>query len=209
MNPWIDISLSIDGCMAPWPGDVGYRRVVQREAGVQVSDIHLSAHYGTHMDGQNHYFAGQPGVDALPLDCCVGPAYLLDLRGMGRVELGESAFAGKIPAGVQRLLIRTDNEGVVYGKEFCADFAALSLDGAQFLLQMGVRLIGIDALSVGSVCGGDMVHRCLLASSEVVVLEGITLKHLAQGWYDLVALPLRLYGADGAPARAIVRRRNE
>lgn len=187
----LDISVPVSPGMVTWPGDppVELERVESIAAGApaNVSRLSLSVHAGTHVDAPLHFLDGGVAADALPLDALVGPAAVVDARAVEGC-LDAAALAGLAPpAGAERLLFRT-HESV-----------ALDESGARALVERGVRLVGIDGLSIGD----EGAHRALLGAG-VVVLEGLDLSSADPGDYQLVCAPLRLAGADGAPARALL-----
>lgn len=205
---WIDVSVPIHGGMVHWPGDPGVsvERVQDLSRGddANVSALSLGAHSGTHVDAPVHYVAGAAGVDAIELDALVGPARILEI-GAPEVIAAED-LAGHGPRRGERLLLRTRNSGRAWRDDgFLADFVHLSPAAARLLVERGVRTVGIDYLSVGG--GGPdgaEVHRTLLLAG-VCVIEGLDLRAAPAGPCELVCLPLRIRGCDGAPARAIVR----
>lgn len=172
-------------------------------AGANVSAIRFGSHTGTHVDAARHFYAdGQP-VDLIPLEKLVGPALLVrfgdDVRSIGEAELRQHDL-GKHT----RILLATRNSALLSKKDFTTDYTFLAPDGAEFLVARGVELVGIDYLSVEQFRSGHhRTHKTLLARS-VVIVEGLDLSVPAPGQYELVCLPLRLEGCDGAPARAIL-----
>jgi arylformamidase len=167
-----------------------------------VSGLSMSCHAGTHVDAPAHFLAGGAGVDALPLDVLIGPAWVVHLGGWGPLTANMLAEAA-IPTGTVRLLIRSDNsDGVV--EAFDPDFVALALDAPAWLLDHGIRLVGIDGPSIEPHdAPGDPVHRTLLAAG-VIIVENLALAGVAPGAYELMCLPLPIAGCDGAPARVVL-----
>ena len=191
----IDISLSISGAMAVWPGDppVLVEPLSRVEAGdvAAVSRLALGTHTGTHVDPPAHFLAGGATVDQLPLDVLVGPAVVADLTGGGPIDAARLEALG-LADGTVRLLLKTSaTEGL------------LTPDGAAWLVERGVRLVGADTLSIEPATDNYPVHRCLLGAG-VIIVEGLDLTAAAPGRYQLVCLPLRIAGGDGAPARAVL-----
>lgn len=210
--PWIDVSVPLHPGLPTWPGDppLALERASAMERGdaANVTRLATGAHVGTHVDAPLHFLAGGRPVDGLPLDALVGPARVVELP--GRRAIGEAELA---PLGIgrgERLLLRTDNSaGRWFEEPFRADFVHLRPDAARHLAARGVALLGVDYLSVGGFADAGenaLTHRILLEAG-VVVLEGLFLGAVTAGRHDLVALPLRIAGADGAPARALVRPR--
>ncbi|WP_432548830.1 cyclase family protein [Kineococcus sp. SYSU DK004] len=190
----------VPGRTPVYPGDpeLTVRRVLSRAAG-DVADVSLlscSTHCGTHVDAPAHLLDGG-GVDALPLDVLVGPCVVVDVR--EDVDAAGVDALG-LPAGTSRVLLRSRGAG-----PWDAPGPALTADGARALLARGVRLVGVDRLSVDADDAGALpVHEVLLAAGAVVV-EALELGAVAPGAYELLCLPLLLPGCDGAPARVLLR----
>lgn len=207
-QPWIDISLPLRDAMVHWPGDppVSIRRVKDIEQGdtVSLSVISMGAHSGTHLDAPIHFVKKGKGVDDIPLDTVVGRARVIEIKDPESIKPEE--LAGHHIRRGERILFKTENSSHVWQKdEFVEDFIFISDAAADFLVDRGIRLVGVDYLSVGSFKhGGSYVHKTLL-SSGVWTIEGLNLSNVTPGNYDLICLPLRIVGGDGAPARAILR----
>ena len=203
-----DISVTVSPDLPVWPGDpqVRIERVAKIEEGANanVSRISMSAHTGTHVDAPFHFLNNGVTAEHLPLDLLTGPAYVLELPGVHVITSSELKQAG-IPAGTLRLLIRTVNSGYWKdsGATFQTGFTGINSDGAEFLVDLGVQLIGMDYLSVAPYKQSRPTHEVLLKAG-VVIVEGLNLSEIAQGHYTLYCLPLKLAGCDGAPARAIL-----
>jgi len=197
----IDISVPIRPGMPTYPGDptVTLERVkaLADGDGVNLSRVDLGAHTGTHVDAPLHFIDGAEATETLPLDALVGPARVLDLT--AAKQLDAAAFEGVELA--ERVLLKTSNSELWARGTFAED--ALQLDGgaAQVLVDGGVRLVGIDYLSIGD----HDAHRVLLGAG-VVPVEGLDLRGVEPGDYDLICAPLKLVGSDGAPARVLLRR---
>jgi arylformamidase len=200
------VTLPLSERLAVWPGDppVGVARL--GEGLPAVSALSMSSHAGTHVDAPAHFIRGGATVDALPLEILVGRAWVAHWPGPGPITAAAMATAG-IPQGAERLLIRTDNSNRAdAGVPFDPGFVALAADAADWLLVRGVRLVGIDGPSIEPfIAPGEPVHRALLAAG-VVIVEGLALAEIAAGAYELICLPLRIAGCDGAPARVVLMR---
>ena len=191
----IDISRPIGPETPAWPGDpaVVVEPLSRVEAGAvaAVSRLALGTHTGTHVDPPAHFLAGGATVDALPLDVLVGPAVVADLTAAGPIDAAR--LAAQVPGdGTSRVLLKT---GAADG--------ALTPEGAAWLVERGVRLVGADTLSIEPETRDYPVHRILLGAG-VVIVEGLDLSAAAAGRYQLLCLPLRISGGDGAPARAVL-----
>jgi arylformamidase len=202
-----DISVPIRSGGIIYPGnpevDITLQQAVARGAGANVSLLRFGSHTGTHADAARHFFDdGQP-VDQIPLDRLIGPALLLSfsdsLRSVGAADLQSHDLKGHT-----RILLRTRNSALLSQREFAPDYTYLAPDGAEYLVGKGVELVGIDYLSIEQFHSGHhRTHRTLLAKS-VVILEGLDLSVPVAGEYQLICLPLRIEGCDGAPARAVL-----
>lgn len=207
MSRIYDISVPIRSGGLVYPGnpeiEITLQQAVAKGAGANVSFIRFGSHTGTHADAARHFFDDGQTVDTIPLERLMGPAILLsfpdDLRAVGAADLQKHDLKGHT-----RVLLRTRNSALLSQKEFVPDYTYLAPDGAQHLVDNGVELVGIDYLSIEQFHSGHhKTHRTLLARS-VVILEGLDLSVPAPGEYELICLPLRIEGCDGAPARAVL-----
>jgi arylformamidase len=201
----IDISVPIRPGMMVYEGDpaVLLERAssIGEGAAVNISRLDFGVHSGTHVDAPVHFIDGAPGAEALPLDALIGPAEVVDATGVAGV-LDEDALRGlPLADGAERLLFKTSNSRLWERDEFMPDFVRMNGGGARYLIARGVRLVGIDYLSIGD----EEAHVELLRAG-VVPLESLDLRSVEAGEYHLVCLPLRIVGSDGAPARAILIR---
>jgi arylformamidase len=202
-----DISVPIRSGGLVYPGnpeiDISLQQAVAKGASANVSTIRFGSHTGTHADAARHFFDdGQP-VDKIPLERLIGPALLVgfgdEVLSVGAAELREHDVKGH-----KRILIRTRNSALLSQKEFVKDYTYLAPDGAQYLVDLGVELVGVDYLSIEQFHSGHhRTHRTLLAHA-VVIVEGLDLSAPAPGEYQFICLPLRIEGCDGAPARAVL-----
>jgi arylformamidase len=172
---------------------------------LNLSEIRMSVHAGTHVDAPLHFLADGESVERIPLEILVGRAWVAAIptsEGIGRDDLAQA----RIPESAERVLLRTNNsllwaEGAT---TFHERFAHLTEDGAEWLVGRGARLVGVDYLSVQGFHDGDSdTHRILLGAG-IVIVESLNLVEVEEGWYDLYCLPLKVVGADGAPARAVL-----
>jgi arylformamidase len=202
-----DISVPIRSGGLVYPGnpeiEITLQQAVAKGAGANVSVIRFGSHTGTHADAARHFFDDGQSVDRIPLERLIGPAVLLgfpdDLRAVTAADLRKHEIKGQT-----RVLLRTRNSALLSQKEFARDYTYLAPDGAQYLVDNGVELVGIDYLSIEQFHSGHhKTHRTLLERS-VVILEGLDLSVPAPGKYELICLPLRIEGCDGAPARAVL-----
>jgi len=203
-----DISVPIRERMPTWPGDPGVRisqaLSMQRGDPVNVSALAMGAHTGTHFDAPHHFIHGRETVDQLDLEVLVGPCRVFEIPTEDEIDVTQ--LRGLPLKGVKRALFKTANSQLWATRDdFYEDFVYLSPVAAKFLVEMGVKLVGVDYLSVESFhAQGAPAHLALLRAG-VVILEGLNLAEVPPGDYELIALPLKIAGADGAPARAVLR----
>jgi arylformamidase len=208
-NKMIDISLPLHEGMITWPDSTSFRLLPVKSfsAGdeVNVSRLDCDVHMGTHIDAPRHYLKEGVTVDMIPTDILIGPAqvcHLPNAKSISSKELSDLA----LPHNVERLLLRTCNS-ILWSKgvsTFKKDYVALTADGARWVVDHNVRLIGIDYLSVQCYDDDPLTHKILMEAG-VVILEGLNLADVSPGNYELICLPLYLVGAEGAPARAVLR----
>jgi arylformamidase len=170
-----------------------------------VSRWELSAHTGTHADARMHFIPGGWTIDALELSRCVGPCRVVDLTHLeGHVSRADLETAGV--AGTARLLLKTRNSelGLLNREAFAEDYAAISLEAAEYLVEIGVETVGVDYLSVEPFEDKEFNTHHTLLGADVVILEGLVLAEVEPGEYFLACLPLKLVGSDGSPVRAIL-----
>ncbi len=200
-----DISVPIRPGMIIYPGDpdVALERIVSIADGAEanISRLSLGVHTGTHLDAPVHFLERGAGSESIGLETLVGRAAVVDATSL-TTDIDEAALAElEIPSGAERILLKTPNGRLWDRDSFAPDFIGLTGTGARHLVRSGVRLVGIDYLSIGD----EDAHRELLESG-VVPLEGLDLRRVEPGEYQLVCLPLRLGGSDGVPARAVLIR---
>jgi len=208
MRDFIDITLPLSGDLPVWPGSSGFelQQTKSLTSGDAANETRLetNVHFGTHIDAPLHFIEDGCPVDRLALDVMIGPAVVAWLPNCPAVTAAELEML-RLPDGTRRLLLHTDNSRLWAHEEkiFCTNFVALTEDGAQWVVDHGIDLIGIDYLSVQPLSDEPGVHRILL-ENDTIILEGLNLNAVEAGSYELVCLPLRLVGAEGAPARAVL-----
>ena len=210
MNNIIDISVPLQCNMPVWPNSAGMRLIqtmsIEREDPFNNSCLTCDVPTGTLIDAPLHFIKDGNSVEKISLDTLIGPAFVAYIP---RVDIitAEILSALALPSGTKRLLLRTENsslweKGIT---DFSPGFVALNIDAAKWIVERGIRLIGIDYLSVQSYNGNDETHKILLGAG-VIIVEGLNLTNVEPGKYELICLPLKLVGSDGAPARAVLRK---
>lgn len=207
---WIDISVTLSDGMVHWPGDPPaiIRRVQNLDAGAPANLTHLDlgAHTGTHVDAPLHFVRGGAGIDQMPLEAAIGPCRVVEVRDSDTVKADDLRPLDPRPG--ERLLVKTRNSRRRWEcAPFDPSFVHLRADAAALLADCGIRTLGVDYLSVGGYGGDGVETHFALLRAGVWIIEGLNLGPVDPGEYELVCLPLRLRGADGAPARAILRAR--
>ena len=217
---FFDITVPLSTQTIPWEKDAHFklkwvsRTKASDPSSYNLSKLAMSSHLGTHVDAPLHFVHEGSDVASMDLLTLCGPARVVDMRGKGPA-IGPGELAGKIE-GATRILLKTDNGELLAKKRFTKDFAHLTGDGAKHLRDGGVLLVGIDYLSIDAWTDPDRgilvpAHHALLdprgdGAPPVVILETIDLRDVEQGEYELICLPLKIVGGDGAPARAVLVR---
>jgi arylformamidase len=200
-----DISVPLSEELPVYPGDPPLRiepvTRIARGDEANLSRITLSSHSGTHLDPPRHFNDGGTPADQVSLSVLMGKALLVEIPGIKPITRSElERFPIK---GEERLIIKTGNSLLWKTRSFSEEFSHLTGDGAAFLVELGIALVGIDYLSIERFNGDGSVHRTLL-DGGVIILEGLDLDGVPPGNYELVCLPMRLTGCDGAPARTVL-----
>lgn len=203
-----DLTLTITPDLIVWKGDPPIQMTqpqhLDRGDVCTVTRLNMSAHTGTHLDAPAHFIPGGATVETLDLYTLVGPALLVDV---GDVDQITTAVLEQlpIPPGATRLLLRSRNAArwAAGETEFYEPFVAIEADGAQWLVDHGIKLVGVDYLSVAPYHDAVTTHQILLGAG-VIAVEGLNLYEIPTGLYQLVCLPMKLGGSDGAPVRAIL-----
>jgi arylformamidase len=203
----IDVTLPLDATLPTYPGNAPFaleavKRIASGDSS-NLSTLHLSAHCGTHVDAPCHFFDGAPGADALALEMMLGRTRVVEIRSpsIGDAELAHLDLADDV-----RILFKTSNSRLWGSPDFRTDFVGVTASGAEHLIAHGIKVVGIDYLSIEEFkTPGAPAHHVLLGGGAIVI-EGLDLRDVEPGIYDMLCLPLRVVGADGAPARVLLRR---
>ncbi len=204
-----DVSLTVHEGMAVWPGEppvvLNRRTKIEEGAHANVSFMSLGAHTGTHVDAPFHFIADGSKVDEMPLDVLVGPAQVVEVPDSVKVINAEVIAGLKIADEPKRLLFKTSNSRYwdLKTDEFHTDFVGIDLSASEELVKRGFQLVGIDYLSASPYKISKPTHDELLGA-RMIIIEGLDLRKVNAGFYNLYCLPLKLRGADGAPARVIL-----
>jgi arylformamidase len=205
----IDISLPLSAGTLLWPGSPEFElnQYKQLKAGDDCNNSRLACdvHTGTHIDAPSHFLLNGATIETLSLDVLIGPAVVCCLPSIPSIR-ADDLESLSLPLKTKRLLLRTDNSELWNAQvhEFRRDYVGLTYDAAQWIAERGIRLVGIDYLSVARFEETEAVHRTLLGAG-IVLLEGINLYGAQAKEYELICLPLKLMRSEGAPARAVLR----
>ena len=209
MTKFIDVTVPLSAELPTFPGDPPFQiDVTHRKGGgdaYNVARITLGTHAGTHVDAPFHFLEGGATVDQLALEILIGKVRVVDLVGRDSVERADLE-ALDLREDL-RVLIKTRNSGLLRHKAFQEDYVWLSPDAATYLAQVGIKLVGFDYLSIEKLGSRDYAAHVALLEAGVVIVEGLDLSEIEPGEYDMVCLPLRIAGADGSPARVVLRPR--
>ncbi|PKO10974.1 MAG: cyclase [Chloroflexi bacterium HGW-Chloroflexi-2] len=204
-----DVTVPIKNFMPVWPGDpqVENRLVSSIEKGEEanVTNIQMSAHTGTHIDAPKHYIKSGTAIEGLSLTTLLGEVEVVEIDFQNSQIDALTLIKVNRNEWSQRVLFKTNNSNLrLLEKDyFNQNFTALLPDAAEYLVQKGVKLVGIDYLSIAPFENGSDTHIILL-ENDVVVLEGLNLADISPGIYELIALPILLEGAEGSPARVLL-----
>jgi len=199
-----DVTRELSGDVVVYPGDIIPEMKTEDNGQYVITDLHISTHSGTHIDAPLHYIRGGRTVDRIPLKSLLGPVQVLDLTGVsGEIKIKD--LRGRVQVqGQSGLFIKTD-----FSKKsrFEPGYTSLSIQAAEYLADSGLLCIGIDTPSIEAFDGNGDVHRTLLGKN-IVIIELLDLTPVQEGSYFMVALPLRLKGLDGSPARVLLSDEN-
>jgi arylformamidase len=208
VTDWIDVSVPVRNGMVHWPGDPAYhfQHLHDQKKGdlCTLSRVSMGVHTGTHMDAPRHFLEDAATIDEMPLDATVGPVRVIqicDKQAIRREELMQSPIGSN-----ERVLFKTANSDTLWTKDdFDENFVFIARDGAEYLVERGTRMVGVDYLSVGGFHEDNIETHVTLLGAGIWVIEGLNLSGVEPGLYEMICLPLKLMGAEGAPARAILR----
>jgi arylformamidase len=197
-----DVTLPVFPEMAVWPGDTPVK--CERFPGdIQTSCWTIGSHIGTHIDAPRHLKEFEESTDDIQLDDIIGKCRVIEIDTDGEISADDLAQLNIVPG--ERLLIKTRNSSTFMANPtvFPDEYIGLNPTAARYLAEMGIKLIGIDFLTIEAKGYNMQVHHLLL-QQKIVILEGLDLREIKAGNYQLICAPLKLSGADGAPARVFL-----
>jgi arylformamidase len=196
---YYDVTRHLENNMLVYPGDIEPTFHQKDHGKYLISDLHLSSHSGTHIDAPTHYLKTGNTIDCIPLESLIGSCRVIEVGGSSAL-ISHEQIAGKI-VGEKRIILRTSFSG---NNVFSENYPSLSLEAAEYLISCGVVCVGIDSPSIEAYdCDGE-VHRHLL-NNNCIIIELLELTGVTEGIYEMIALPLKLTGLDGSPARVILK----
>jgi arylformamidase len=202
-----DVTVPLSKDVPTFPGDprfeMDFAHRIEEGKPYNVAYLKLGAHAGTHVDAPFHFLRNGRTVDQLPLEVLMGRARVVEIASRALISRGDVEAADL--AGATRVLFKTRNSGTLLRPEFREDFVALAPEAAAWLVKAGMTLVGVDYLSVEKFGSEDFAAHHALLGAGVVIVEGLDLSEVPPGDYDLTCLPLRIVGADGSPARVVLR----
>jgi len=204
----LDVTVPITNSMPVWPGDPQVRLSPKSHLSrdkshtVKLTAIEMGSHTGTHVDAPYHFVEGGKRLHEIPLEQLTGKATVLEIAGVRSIGLGNLEHLKW--DGIERVLFKTHNSKHWQDGKFYEEFIYLEPDGAEFLVQRGIQLVGIDYLSIDKFKSEKHPTHFALLTRDIVILEGLNLSKVPAGEYTLLALPLNLQDADGAPSRVIL-----
>jgi len=202
-----DISVTLGDSTPVYEGDpainiIPHKSIANGDS-ANITKLSMGAHSGTHIDAPFHFDQDGKHINELELDTFFGPAQVIEVATQDGLVTREELI-GTVSEGTTRILLKTPNSKLWDRSDFEKGFASLSLEAAEWVVENGIKLVGIDYLSIEKFHSGDhAVHRTLLTNS-IVVIEGLNLAQVPPGEYNLIALPLKIKDGDGSPTRAIL-----
>ncbi len=204
-----DVTVPLSATVPVFPGDprfhMEFSHRIADGAPYNVARVTMGAHAGTHVDAPYHFLADGKTVEQLPLEILMGKCRVIELGAREKIERAD--LESQDLRDDLRVLLKTRMSGQLKNREFQEDFVYLTPDAAQYLVQAGIKLVGIDYLSVEKFGSVDFAAHHALLGAGVVIVEGLDLSEVEPGEYDMTCLPLRLVGADGSPARVVLKER--
>lgn len=205
MVKWIDITQPLESNIAHWPEDepFAYNKTVNKEdsGSVNIGKISMSTHIGTHVDAPFHFTNDGEKIIDIDIERYIGKCTIIDIKDYP--EIDATILKKKVQKPTQRLLIKTNLPN--RPERFPDDVPPVTPDGAAYMAEWGVQLVGVDTPSVDDIDSKDLPGHHALYEHDIYILENVMLDHVSEGEYELIALPLAMKEADGSPVRAVIR----
>ena len=202
---WFDITLPMSEDYPEWPGltpfSIGSHAKMEDGEVYNATHIKINSHFGTHIDAPRHFLSDGVSIDELSLDYLIGPCQVFELA--CPKSIGKKDLEGLDLGGVERVLFKTNNKKILHDREFHEDYVGIDASGARYLAERDIKVVGVDYYSVALWDEAVEVHQILL-KKDVVLLEAVDLAHVEEGLYHLIALPMKVKGAEAASARVVL-----
>jgi arylformamidase len=200
-----DISLSLKSDQPAWPGAPPFScesiSAIKNGDSCNVSCLRMSSHFCTHLDAPYHFIENGAKLDAIPLQTLIGKALVHEVsatKSIGQANLPDLT-------NVERILFKTPNSAIIADSIFHEEYVSVGLDAAKAMVRAGIRLIGVDYFSIEQFHTSNYPVHHELCGNGVILVEGLDLRAISPGWYELIVLPLKIAGSDGSPCRAVLR----
>ena len=205
MTKWIDITQPLNNDIAHWPGDepFHYKTTVTKEdsGSVNIGQITTSVHIGTHVDAPFHFLNDGKRIIDMDVERYIGRCKVVDVSAFAQID--EIAIQSVLKQPVERILLKTSIPN--NPTRFPKDVPPITIDGAAYMEKMGVKLVGVDVPSVDPITSKELAGHHALYEYDIYILENVMLDNIAEGDYELIALPLAMTEADGSPVRAVIK----
>ncbi len=205
-SEFYDISLNIEEGMLSFPGDTipEFNKIKEIEVdNYNLSNMMVSVHVGTHVDAPSHFIKNGKTINELLPERFLGEVQVVEIKDDKEISIKELE---NVEFHSDKILFKTQNSNMISDKNFNNDFVYLNQKGAKYLIESGINFIGIDYLTIESIDTQEFNVHKLLLENNVIVLEGINLKEIPPGNYKMIALPLKIKGAEASPVRALLYR---
>ncbi len=203
-----DITLALDENLPGWPDhdsyELKYLKEIEKGDRCNLCEIKTSTHFGTHIDAPGHYVDGGKKLVDLDLDLLIGDVLVIEVEGSENIKVSD--LEGKVPDETRRLIVKTANSDFIGDDVFHEEYQSFTPEAMSWLLKKGVKLLGIDYFSIAPF--NDLIepHEIFLGAGDTIALEGVDLREVKPGNYELICLPIKIAGAYGAPVRAVLRK---
>jgi arylformamidase len=209
-NNWLDVTTPIRNGMVHWPGDIDVqitrRSSMEQGADANVSELSTSLHIGTHVDAPLHFISNGDDVTSIDLDRLMGDVRVIRIKD-NKIISFEEILENGISEGERIIFMTSNSEKEWLMQPFLTDYVYLSTEGAKYLAAKKIKTVGIDYLSIAGEENATEVHQLLL-ENNILIIEGLNLKGIQPGKYEMICLPVKIVGADGAPARTLLKPKN-
>ncbi|MGM0414433.1 MAG: cyclase family protein [Bacillota bacterium] len=202
-----DITLALDENLPGWPDHDAFelRQIKEISKGdrCNLCEIKTSTHFGTHIDAPGHYVDGGKKLVDLDLEILIGEVLVVEVEGNKNIKVAD--LEGLVPDGTKRLIVKTGNSNFIGDNKFHEEYQSFTPEAMRWLLNKGIKLLGIDYFSIAPFDDLIEPHEIFLGAGDTIALEGVDLREIQPGNYELICLPIKIADAYGAPVRAVLR----